>query len=326
MIRRPDACATNAMTAGRARFRIATQWFSRSGSAPRNGIAWKSRWKLRGGSPQRGLADHGGDPPLGHGTPGLGGVVGREGGLGQDVEAGEHPGAFVTTQITDMTDASLPQEFGGQEREQCLQRRDLLRAGPSRGGDGPGQVEVQEHGKEQEEAGDLGRESSAVLQRQRADVGDVGHDGAVAGELARLRRRASIPGLGQARAAEDAEEIRLADVKALGLERGADVGQGAALTAEGTGTFLDCLAFRGGLATERLGGKEGVEVGVAREVVDDGSDGADMELEPLGELVGGGPLEEVGAAEFVAALGRGVGLLKEAREILGSGHRELSPE
>ena len=29
---------------------------------------------------------------------------------------------------------------------------------------------------------------------KRADVGDVGHDGAVAGELARLRRRASIAG------------------------------------------------------------------------------------------------------------------------------------
>ena len=80
--------------------------------------------------------------------------------------------------------------------------------------------------------------------------------------------------------------------------------EGAALTAEGTGTFRDCLAFRGGLATEWLGGKEGVEVGVVVAVVDDGSDSADMELEPLGELVGGGPLEEGGAAEFVAALGR----------------------
>ena len=46
-----------------------------------------------------------------------------------------------------------------------------------------------------------------------------------------------------------------------------------------------------------------------------------MELEPLGELVGGGALEEVGAADLVAALGRGVGLLEEAREFLGSGHR-----
>ena len=147
------------------------------------------------------MRDHGGDQPLGHGALGLVGVVGREGGLGQDVEAGEQPRAFIMAQIADMTDASLAEEFGGQERQQRLQRRDLLGAGEARGGDGRGQVEVQEHGEEEEEAGDLGRESSSVLEGQRADVGDVGHDGAVAGELSRLRRRATIPDLGQARAA-----------------------------------------------------------------------------------------------------------------------------
>ena len=85
-------------------------------------------------------------------------------------------------------------------------------------------------------------------------------------------------------------------------------------------SWIAC-AFRGGLATGRRGGEEGVDVGVASEVADDGSDGADMELEPLGELFGGGTLEEVGAADLVAALGRRVGLLEEAREFLGSGHR-----
>jgi hypothetical protein len=88
------------------------------------------------------------------------------------------------------------------------------------------------------------------------------------------------------------------------MERGADVGQGSALAAKGPGTFLDRLAFRGGLATELPGGEEGIDVGAAREVVDERADGADMELEPLGELVGGGTLEEGGAAEFVATLGR----------------------
>jgi hypothetical protein len=202
-----------------------------------------------------------------------------------------------------------------------LQRRDLFRAGQFCGGDGRGQIEVQEHGEEQEETGDLGRELSTVLEAEHADVGDVGHHGAVASELARLWSRASIPCLGQARAAEDAEEIRLADVNALALERGADVGQGGALAAKGTGTFLDRLAFRGGLATELPGGEEGIDVGVAREVMDESADGADMELEPLGELFGSGALEEVGAADLVVALSRGVGLLEESREIMGSGHR-----
>ena len=138
-------------------------------------------------------------------------------------------------------------------------------------------------------------------------------------------RRASVAGLGQARAAEDAEEIRLADVNALALERGADVGQGGALAAQGSGTFLDGLAFRCGLATELPGGEEGIDVGVAREVLDESADGADMELELLCELFGGGGLEEVGAADLVVALSRRVGLLEEARDH-GIGPSQLSPE
>ena len=178
--------------------------------------------------------------------------------------AGEPPGACVTTQITKMTDASLPQEFGGQEREQCLQRRDLLRAGPSRGGDGPGQVEVQEHGKEQKRPATLveNRRPSSNYNRARTSsamsgttepsrVNSPGCGGVVdlrvSVKPARWRTRKRYDSL---------------DVKALGLSVARMSGQGAALTAEGTGTFRDCLAFRGGLATEWLGGKEGVEVGV----------------------------------------------------------------
>jgi hypothetical protein len=55
--------------------------------------------------------------------------------------------------------------------------------------------------------------------------------------------------------------------------------------------------------------------------MDESADSADMELESLCELVGGGAVEEVGAADLVAAPSRGVGLLEEAREIMGSGHR-----
>jgi hypothetical protein len=73
------------------------------------------------------------------------------------------------------------------------------------------------------------------------------------------------------------------------------------LAAKGSGAFLDRLAFRGGLTAERSGGEEGIDVGVAREVMDERADGADMELEPLGELFGGGAFEEVGAAGLVAA-------------------------
>jgi hypothetical protein len=60
---------------------------------------------------------------------------------------------------------------------------------------------------------------------------------------------------------------------------------------------------------------------VACEVMDESTDGADMELELLCELLGGGAFKEVAAADLVVALSRGVGLLEEAREIMGSGHR-----
>src|SRR5512142_2932153 len=68
-------------------------------------------------------------------------------------------------------------------------------------------------------------------------------------------------------------------------------------------------------------GEERVSVGGASEVADDGSDGANMEMEPLGELVGGCALAEVSAADLVAALSRGIGPVEQAREFLGASHR-----
>ena len=100
-----------------------------------------------------------------------------------------------------------------------------------------------------------------------------------------------------------------------------DVGQGGALAAELAGPVVDRVAFRGRLATGLRGGEERVDVRVAREVADDRADGADMEMELLGEFVGGGTLVEVSAADLVAALGRGIGVLEQAREFLGASHR-----
>jgi hypothetical protein len=79
----------------------------------------------------------------------------------------------------------------------------------------------------------------------------------------------------------------LADLEPLPVECGVDVGQGSPLAAECAGPFVDRRAFRGGLATGLGSGEERVDVGFTSEVSDDSSDGADMELEPLGELVGG---------------------------------------
>ena len=132
----------------------------------------------------------------------------------------------------------------------------------------------------------------------------------------------TLPGRGQARAAEDAEEIRFADVEALavgawrGCRPGWSLGGGARRP-------VRWIASRFGevLRPGPDGGEEGVDVGVASEVADDGSDGADMEMKSLGELVGGCGFVEVSAADLVATLGRGIGLLEQAREFLGASHR-----
>ena len=47
----------------------------------------------------------------------------------------------------------------------------------------------------------------------------------------------------QARAAEDPEEIRFANVEPLPLERGADVSQGGPLAAEFAGPLVDGITF-----------------------------------------------------------------------------------
>ena len=49
-------------------------------------------------------------------------------------------------------------QFGDQQGEQHLQRRDLLRAGQPRIGDRLRQVEIEQQRKEQEQAGELARD------------------------------------------------------------------------------------------------------------------------------------------------------------------------
>src|SRR5207302_7303939 len=123
---------------------------------------------------------------------------------------------------------------------------------------------------------------------------------------------------GQSRALQEAEEIRLAHVEALLLERGADGGQGGPLAAELAGPLPDRIALRGRLGPGPGGGEEEVDVGVAGKVADDRPDGIPMELEPPGDLVGGRGFEEIGAADLEVAVGRRLGLLEEARQDRGA--------
>ena len=211
------------------------------GAAEGNGV--EVEVEAQGRVSQRCLGDHGGDEPLGHGPLGLVGIVSRVGRLGQDVEAREQPGALVVAQVADVTDAPLADQLGNQQREQRLQRRDLLRAGQLRVADGLRQVQVQQQRKEEEEAGDLGGELASVVENQPSDVGDVGDNGTVVGVLARLRCRTTLPRRGQAGTAQEAEEIGFADVEPVVFKGGADVGQGGPLAAELAGSLMDRIAF-----------------------------------------------------------------------------------
>src|SRR5208283_6025982 len=94
----------------------------------------------------------------------------------------------------------------------------------------------------------------------------------------------TVASRGQARAAEDPEEIRFADVEPLPLERGTDVSQGGPLAAEFAGPLVNGITFRGCLATGLGGGEKRVDVGVASEVADDHSNGTDMKMKTAGRF------------------------------------------
>ena len=189
--------------------------------------------------------------------------------------------AFITAQVADMTAAPLAEEFGGQQCEQSLQRRNLLRAGQRGPADGLGQVEVGHQGKEQEETGDLSGELPSVFEGQRPDIGEVGHEGTVVGVSTRLPQGTTLASRGQAGAAQDPEEIRFADVEPFALERGVNVCQGGSLAAEFAGPLVDGITFGGCLGAGPGGGEERADVGVACEVADDRTNGTDTELKPL---------------------------------------------
>jgi len=88
------------------------------------------------------------------------------------------------------------------------------------------------------------------------------------------------------------------------LKSGADVGQGRSLAAKRAGSLVDRIAYWRRPATGPDGGEERVDVGVASEVVDDSSNGADMKMKPLGDVIGGCGFVEVSTADLVVTVGR----------------------
>jgi hypothetical protein len=203
-----------------------------------------------------------------------------------------------------VADSPLADELGGQECEQRLQRRDLLGAGKLCIGDGLRQVKVQQQGKKEKKTGHLGRELPPVVEDQPADIGNVWYNGTILRVLARLRVRATVSPHGQPVALQEAEEVRFADVDSLLFQGGSDVGQAGSLAAKRASPLADRGAFWGDLGPRPSSGEDQVNVGVASEIADNGSNGSDMKMKPLGDVIGGCGFVEVSATDLVASLSR----------------------
>ena len=89
---------------------------------------------------------------------------------------------------------------------------------------------------------------------------------------------------------------------------------------------MDRIAFRGGLATGLGGGEEGVDVGVASEVADDGSDGADMKMKPLGDFIGGASLRGSRRGRSRSGVGPVNRVAGRGARVLGSEPWQLGPK
>ena len=107
--------------------------------------------------------------------------------LGSTLRPGEQPGPFVITQIADVADAAVAEQFGGQQGQERLQRRDQLRAGQA----GLARrrwarSRSSSCGRNRNRPATLVGNSPSVVEGQCLDVGDGGDDRTVVGALARL--------------------------------------------------------------------------------------------------------------------------------------------
>ena len=202
-----------------------------------------------------------------HGAVGAVGIVGGVGRLGQDVESCPESRPFIGTQIADVTDAAVAQQFRQQQGQKGVQGRNGFRTGQARLTHRVGKIQSEQLWDEQKQARDLGGELPIGGQGPLLHVGHGGHQRTIAGVLARLRLgSAALPLGGHARVVQQAKEIAFADPMAFCLQLAANGFQGLPLAAQLAGTVADGVAFgrrpvAGWGSAEKL-----VEVGVLGEV------------------------------------------------------------
>ena len=121
---------------------------------------------------RRQFADPGGQEFLLVGALGTVGVIGDEGFLGQDVEAGKEPKSLVEVEVVDVAAAFFVEEFQDQEAKQSPGGGNHFRAGIAGIIDEAVKAELGEQRQEQENAGDARAQGTIIGQRQRAAIGD----------------------------------------------------------------------------------------------------------------------------------------------------------
>ena len=100
-------------------------------------------------------------------------VVGGEGLLGQDVQAGEQPQRLVEVEVVDVAAALLVQQLQRQQAQQGADGGDHPRAGVAAPGDQVVEAEPGQQGQEEEDAGDASPHASAGDEPRLAAVGDL---------------------------------------------------------------------------------------------------------------------------------------------------------
>src|SRR5262249_31830707 len=99
-----------------------------------------------------------------------------------------------------------------------------------------------------------------------------------------------------------------------------NLGQTQTLTAQPNNLRGETVAFGGRLAARAVDQEKLFEIGLAGEVADDGANRVGVQVETLGELLGGGAIQIVGFADLVVAMGDQGGLAEQVSQMRGAGH------
>ena len=108
---------------------------------------------------------------------------------------------------------------------------------------------------------------------------------------------------GYACTAQEAKEIRFADIESVLFKGGANVRQGGSSAAKLTGSLMNSIAFRRHLGAGLGGGEKRVDVWVASEVADDGSYRAGVKMKSPGDQIGRCGFVIIGATDLVTPMG-----------------------